>query len=415
MSMSFTSGFRMARTVLAAAAALGLLASSAAAAMAGPTRPHPKSPGVRRVCAVTTRPGIMSCMALLRTDIRSRRQAVYGRRAPSGFGYGPSALRAAYKLPSATNGVGQTVAVVDAFNNPKAVANLATYRKAWGEPACDAATGAGCLTVVNQSGQASPLPRNAGTTGWATEESLDLDMVSAICPNCHIILVEADTPSQVNLGTGVNSAIALGADYVSNSYGGKQSTSDPGNDAMYYQHPGIAITASAGDNGYGVIYPAASQYVTSVGGTSLYHLKTGSRAWTEYAWDGTGSGCAKYEAKPSWQTDKGCTRRTDNDVAAVADPFTGVAVYDTYDEFGWTEVGGTSASSPIIASVYALAGPPAAGTYPASYPYAHTGDLYDVTTGVNGFCKRVYLCEAEKGYDGPTGWGTPHGTGAFTP
>ena len=305
------------------------------------------------------------------------------------------------------------MAVVDAFNDPKAVANLATYRKAWKEPACDTSTGAGCLTVVNQNGQARPLPKNAGSTGWATEESLDVDMVSAVCPNCHIILVEADTASQVNLGTGVNTAIALGARFVSNSYGGKQGTDDPANDAAYYQHPGIVITAAAGDNGYGVIYPAASQYVTSVGGTSLYHVKSGGRPWTEYVWNGSGSGCARYEAKPSWQTDKGCARRTDNDVAAVADPFTGVAVYDTYDEFGWTEVGGTSASSPIIASVYALAGTPAAGTYPASYPYAHTSGLFDGINGADGVCIRLYLCEGRNGYDGPTGWGTPNGVAAF--
>jgi subtilase family serine protease len=413
--MAVASQSRMTRAALAAAAALTLLASSATAAVAGPAGHSPTAAGVRRACAITTRPGVMSCMALVRTDIRSRSQAAYGRRAPKGDGYGPSALRNAYKLPSTTNGAGQTVAVVDAYNDPKAVANLATYRKAWGEPACDTTTGAGCLSVVNQDGQASPLPKKAGSTGWATEESLDVDMVSAVCPNCRIILVEANTPSQVNLGTGVNAAIALGAGYVSNSYGGKQSTSDPSNDAAYYNHPGVVITAAAGDNGYGVIYPAASQYVTSVGGTSLYHFSSGGRAWTEYAWDGTGSGCAKYEAKPSWQTDKGCTRRTDNDVAAVADPFTGVAVYDTYDEFGWTEVGGTSASSPIIASVYALAGAPAAGTYPASYPYAHTAGLYDVTTGINGACKKIYLCEAKKGYDGPTGWGTPDGIGAFIP
>jgi subtilase family serine protease len=414
--MAVASQSRVTRAAFAAAAALTLLASSATAAAAGTAGHSATAAGVRRACAITTRPGVMSCMALVRTDIRSRSQAAYGRRAPKGDGYGPSALRNAYKLPSTTNGAGQTVAVVDAYNDPKAVANLATYRRAWGEPACDTTTGAGCLSVVNQDGQASPLPKKAGFTGWATEESLDVDMVSAICPNCHIILVEANTPSQVNLGTGVNAAIALGAGYVSNSYGGKQSTADPSNDAAYYNHPGVAITAAAGDNGYGVIYPAASQYVTSVGGTSLYHFSSGGgRAWTEYAWDGTGSGCARYEAKPSWQTDKGCTRRTDNDVAAVADPFTGVAVYDTYDEFGWTEVGGTSAATPIIASAYALAGPPAAGTYPASYPYAHTGDLYDVTTGINGACKKIYLCEARKGYDGPTGWGTPHGIGAFTP
>jgi subtilase family serine protease len=354
-------------------------------------------------------------MALIRSDRSQRSQAAFGRNAPSEDGYGPSALRNAYNLPSLTAGAGQTVAVVDAYDNPTAVSDLAHYREAWGEAACDASTGAGCLTKVNQNGQASPLPKKAGKTGWATEESLDVDMVSAICPNCHIILVETSAPTTADLGTGVNSAVGLGAGFVSNSYGGKQSKNDPSYDTEYYQHPGIAVTVSAGDDGYGVSYPAASQYVTSVGGTTLYKLKSGKRAWTEYVWDGTGSGCSKYEAKPSWQTDEGCENRTDNDVAAVADPYTGVAVYDTYDEYGWLEVGGTSVSSPIIASVFALAGTPAAGSYPSSYPYAHTHDLYDIKVGVNGECtKHFYLCEGEVGYDGPTGWGTPDGTAAFT-
>lgn len=406
-------GGKRARQALVMVAALGLAASSAATAVAGQGGSRPASSGVRRACAVTTRPGVMSCMALIRSGVRQRSQAAFGANAPSGSGYGPSSLRSAYKLPSTTAGAGQTVAVVDAYDDPDAVANLATYRKAWGEPPCDASTGAGCVTKVNQNGQASPLPKKAGSTGWATEESLDVDMVSAICPNCHILLVEANTPTQLDLGAGVNSAVELGAVYVSNSYGGKQNKNDPTYDTEFYQHPGVVITASAGDDGYGVIYPAASQYVTSVGGTSLYNFTSGKRAWTEYAWDGTGSGCSKFEAKPSWQQDKGCAKRTDNDVAAVADPFTGVAVYDTYDEEGWTEVGGTSASSPIIASVYALAGPPAAGTYPASYPYAHPKNLYDITAGINGICTKIYLCEAGPGYDGPTGLGTPKGIAAF--
>jgi subtilase family serine protease len=412
MSMTSFRGNR-ARQALAVVAALGLAASSAATAAASQAGSRPAGSGVRRACAVTTRPGVVSCMALIRSGVRQRSQAAFGTNAPSGYGYGPSSLRSAYKLPSTTAGAGQTVAVVDAYDDPDAVANLATYRKAWGEPACDATTGAGCLTKVNQNGQASPLPKKAGSTGWATEESLDVDMVSAICPNCRILLVEASAPTQVDLGAGVNSAVNLGAVYVSNSYGGKQNKNDPSYDPEYYQHPGVVITASAGDDGYGVIYPAASQYVTSVGGTSLYHFTSGKRAWTEYAWDGTGSGCSKFEAKPSWQKDTGCAKRTDNDVAAVADPFTGVAVYDTYDEDGWTEVGGTSASSPIIASVYALAGPPQPGTYPASYPYAHTKNLYDITVGINGTCTTIYLCQAGPGYDGPTGWGTPKGTAAF--
>jgi hypothetical protein len=175
----------------------------------------------------------------------------------------------------------------------------------------------------------------------------------------------------------------------------------------------VAVTASAGDSGFGVEYPAASRYVTAAGGTSL-STAANSRGWSETVWNGTGSGCSADDAKPSWQTDTGCSRRTNNDVAAVADPNTGVAIYNTYSEGGWLEVGGTSASSPIIASTYALAGTPTAGSYPSSYPYAHTANLYDVTTGSDGSCSPAYLCTGQAGYDGPTGLGTPHGTAAFS-
>ena len=405
---------RVIRATLVAGVALALAGSSAGAATASG---HAAAAAhVRRACAVRYRAGVMSCMALIRTDVRQRSAASIGGAKPVGFGYGPPALQSAYSLPSATAGVGETVAVVDAYNDPTAVSDLATYRSSWGLPACDTATGAGCLSVVNQNGASSPLPRNSNASGWATEESLDVDMVSAICPNCHIYLVEANTPTVVNLGTGVNAAVSLGAEFVSNSYGGSQGKNDPTFDTSYYEHAGVAVTVSAGDSGYGVSYPAASQFVTSVGGTTLRKAAATARGWRETVWSGSGSGCAHVnEAKPSWQTDSGCANRTDNDVAAVANPSTGVAVYDTYDQFGWLEVGGTSVSSPIIASVYALAGPPAAGTFPSSYPYANTSALNDVTQGSDGFfCTPAYLCHAEVGYDGPTGLGTPNGTAAFT-
>ena len=370
----------------------------------------------RRACAVTTVPGRDACMVLIRTNVQHRSQNSLGAdAAPVGDGYGPSSLQSAYVLPSSTAGSGQTVAVVDAYDDPNAASDLATYRSDWGLPAC----GTGCFSKVNQNGAASPLPSAAGSTGWDVEESLDIDMVSAICPLCHIILVEVSSPSTANLGTGVNSALSLGASYVSNSYGGSESSSDNSYDASYYNHPGKAIVASAGDNGYGVSYPAASADVVSVGGTSL-STASNSRGWTETVWgssaggEGTGSGCSADSSKPSWQTDTGCTRRTDNDVAAVADPNTGLAVYDTYSQGGWLEVGGTSASSPIVASVYALAGTPASGTYPGSYIYQHTSNLFDVTSGADGSCSPAYLCTGEVGYDGPTGWGTPDGTTAFS-
>jgi subtilase family serine protease len=393
---------RVSRILVAVAATalmvFGLaLAPTMAQASAGASAGH----NYKHACGLPA-PGHATCLVLYRTDKPS------GPKGPSGFGYGPSDLQSAYNLPSSTTGSGQTVALVDAYDDPNIVSDVATYRSAWGLPAC----GAGCFSVVNQNGAASPLPPTEPSgQDWDLEESLDVDMVSAICPLCHIILVETDSNSFTDLGTGVDAAVSLGAGYVSNSYGAGDFSGEASLDT-YYNHPGVAVTASAGDDGYGVEYPAASQYVTAVGGTTL-NTETGGRGWTETVWPGTGSGCSAYEPKPSWQTDTGCSDRTNNDVSAVADPNTGVAVYDTYTFSGWVEVGGTSASSPLIASVFALAGTPASGTYPSSYIYQHTSDLYDVTSGSNGTCSPAYLCTAEPGYDGPTGWGTPDGTAAF--
>jgi N-acetylneuraminic acid mutarotase len=234
-------------------------------------------------------------------------------------------------------------------------------------------------------------------------------MVSAICPSCKILLVEADDNFPNNLGTAVNQAVAQGAKYVSNSYGGAEGSDEGQSDDAYYHHPGVAITASTGDDGFGVEYPAASPYVTAVGGTSLAKDTSTGRGWTEAAWSGAGSGCSALEAKPSFQTDSGCANRAVADVSAVADPSTGVAVYFG----GWTVAGGTSVAAPIIASVYALAGTPVAGSEPVSYPYGHTSALNDVTSGSNGSCSPAYLCTGGAGYDGPTGLGTPDGLDAF--
>jgi subtilase family serine protease len=236
-------------------------------------------------------------------------------------------------------------------------------------------------------------------------------MVSAVCPKCHILLVEASTATFTNLGAAVNTAARLGANAISNSYGGGESSFDPSWDTSYFNHPGIAITASSGDSGYGVEYPAASRFVTAVGGTSLTKASN-TRGWSETAWSGAGSGCSNYDSKPSWQTDGGCGNRTVADVSADADPNTGVAVYDTYHSSGWLVFGGTSVASPIVASVYALAGNASTLTY-ASHAYANIASLNDVTSGSNGSCGGSYLCTAGVGYDGPTGLGTPNGVGAF--
>jgi subtilase family serine protease len=324
-------------------------------------------------------------------------------------GYTPCDLQSAYNVVNSTGGVGQTVAIVDAFNDPNAESDLAVYRSQFGLPACTTANG--CFKKVNQNGVQGSYPRN--NVGWSEEISLDLDMVSAICPNCHILLVEATSNSNANLAAAVDTAVHLGATEVSNSYGGSESSTETSADT-HYNHPGVAITASSGDSGFIVEYPAASPFVTAVGGTHLVRASN-SRGWTETAWSGAGSGCSAFEAQPSWQNIPNitahCSRRAVADVSAVADPNTGVDVYDSYRESGWLVFGGTSVASPIIASVYALAGNASTVNY-GSFPYSHTSSLNDVTSGSTSNCGND-LCTAGPGWDGPTGLGTPNGTGGF--
>ncbi len=375
--------------------------------------------GVRQVCPVPSRAGQMQCMALIRTDTRHRLGAAPDQAVS---GYGPADLQGAYDLAAVASagGAGKTVAVVDAYNDPDAVGDLKAYRAHYGLSACNAGTGAGCVTKVNEQGASSPLP--AANVSWAAEESVDLDMVSAICPNCHILLVEATTNGLGDLGIADNTAVSLGAVFVSDSWDGAEFPAESFYDNVYFNHPGVAISVASGNLGYGTGWPSASQYVTSVGGTTLNADPGSARGWAETVWDGTGAGCSAADPKPAWQTTddtapSGCLNRTENDVAAVANPKTGVAAYDTYHSPGWSVMGGTSVATPIITSVYALAGTPAPGTYPASYPYqsGSKAALNDVTSGSDGSCEtgRQYLCHAGPGYDGPTGLGTPDGTAAF--
>src|SRR6185312_10052206 len=239
-------------------------------------------------------------------------------------GYFPADLQSAYKLPSSTAGAGQTVAIVDAFDDPAAESDLGVYRSQFGLPACTTANG--CFRKVGQTGTTS-LPRK--NASWAEEISLDVDMVSATCPLCHILLVEANSNSFANLGAAVNTAARLGATAISNSYGGSDA-SDSTNGA-FYNHPGVAVTASSGDGGFGVEYPASSSFVVAVGGTSLRKAAGTTRGWTESAWSGAGSGCSAFNtAIPSAASfNTGCARRAVADVSAVADPNTGVAVFDS--------------------------------------------------------------------------------------
>ncbi len=338
-------------------------------------------------------------------------------------GYSPEDLRKAYKLPSTTAGSGQTVAIVDAYDDPRAEADLNTYRSQYAIPSCT--TASGCFRKVNQHGASSPRP--GPSAEWSEEISLDLDMVSAICPNCHILLVEAETASSEDLAAGVNEAVALGATEVSNSYGSV--VGEEKEVVSAYDHPGVPITVAAGDEGYRVEEPADYPQVIAVGGTSLLPASN-KRGWKETVWYGTetnekgepevygtGSGCSN-QPKPTWQTDTGCAFRTNNDIAAVADQNTPVSTYDTYKtETEWNLEGGTSVSTPIVAAAMALS-----NSYTRSFVGAHAlyvdallgeNPFNEVTEGSNGKCappaSHAYLCTAESGYDGPSGLGTLNG------
>ena len=324
-------------------------------------------------------------------------------------GFAPADLRTAYLLPPTSAGSGQTVAIVDAYDDPSAESDLSVYRSNYQIPACTA--GNGCFRKVSQTGTTAYPPADQG---WAREISLDLDMVSAICPNCHILLVEAKTSEAFDLAAAENEAATLGATEISNSFAEPTKPSS----LTAYDHPGIPIAAAAGDSKYGVEWPAASPHVIAVGGTSL-KPPSGRGGWIETVWEKTGSGCSK-EPKPTWQTDSGCAGRTNNDVAGVADPNTPVSVYDTYltGSSPWLLLGGTSVSTPIVASAMALASPytrsfdGAEGLYlQAAYSY---GGFDDVLSGLNGVCGS-YLCEAGPGYDGPSGLGTLRGVPEVPP
>jgi subtilase family serine protease len=381
------------RTFAAAAGAAALLV------MSGPAAAAPTSH--KRVCGQPSAEHA-ACFAEVVTNAQTAKPLAKPR-ASTPSGLFPADLHSAYGLPS-TGGAGQTIAIVDAYDDPTAEADLGVYRSQFGLGSCTTANG--CFRKVNQTGGTTPPRTDAG---WAEEISLDVDMASAICPNCKILLVEATSASLADLGTAVNTAASLGATQISNSYGGGEFSTETSAES-YYNHPGVAITASSGDAGYGVEFPAASRYVTAVGGTTLTRSST-ARGWSETAWAGAGSGCSLYVPKPAWQHDAGCARRTVADVSAVANPSTGVAVYDStryQGSSGWLVFGGTSVSAPIIAGVYALA-----GNQPLSFTYANSASLFDVTSGSNGSCGGSYLCTALPGYDGPTGLGTPNGAGAF--
>jgi len=446
------SGFALRRSAQAIAAVLGLTALLALAApsyaswkrvLAHRSKTHPyfacaahrstrchlivdptrgsRHNGPVRAGAITAAPDLETSPALKGSGVEG--------------GFSPADILQAYNLRSASEagGATQTVAVVDAFDDPEAEADMNTFRGHYGLATCTSASG--CFRKINEYGGTS---HPATSTEWSEEISLDLDMVSAVCPKCHVLLVEAESESSADLAQAEEEAVAQGATEVTNSYGSPVD-SEPSNATIRaaYDHPGIPITVAAGDEGYAVEEPADYPHVIAVGGTALVPetvTKSKPRGWGETVWYdpeggeilGTGSGCST-EPKPSWQKDAGCFGRTNNDVAVVADQNTPVSSYDTYCgkregqidicNHPWMLEGGTSVGAPIVAAAMALS-----NSYTRSFDGAHalyidsklnTGAFNEVTEGSDGTCTPpaidAYLCTAEKGYDGPSGLGTLNG------
>jgi len=350
--------------------------------------------------------GRFTCKARVRTD-------EHGRITPSvtPAGLGPADLAAAYKL-NANKTSTATVAIVDAFHYPNVESDLASYRTQFGLPPCTKANG--CLKVVNQNG-GTTLPTALSPAGddWTVEAALDLDMVSAACPTCKILYVEANDDTSNGLFVGQNGAASIaGVVAISDSWGGPSDGTDLTEDTNFFTHTAaISTFVASGDNGNtGATpdYPSTSKKVIGVGGTTLTKTTANSRGFTEGAWSGAGSSCSTLETKPSFQSvvpAAACGKRAASDVSAVADPNTGLAVFNK-DAGGFIVVGGTSAASPFVAGVFARYGITPTGD--ASFPYAHTTQFFDVTTGSNGSCTSA-LCKATTGWDGPTGIGTPNG------
>jgi len=396
---------------LATAIAVLVCSSMIAFAPAGPSWGAPKAAAPRPIhmaCGGKLRVNMVRCFAEWKAGVARMAVRAGAVVTPPGFGYGPADIAAAYQLDT-TMGAGQTVAIVDAFDNPRIAANLAAFRSAYGLPPCGAAKG--CFRKVNQrGGKVAPQP----DPGWGVEIALDVQAVSAACPLCKILLVEADYPDLLDMGKAVNTAVRLGANVVSNSYGADEAGPmfDIGN--RFYTHPGVAQVASSGDYGFGpASFPAVWGGVIGAGGTTLTQPTPG--VWTEQAWSGAGSGCSAWIDKPAWQHDGHCLMRTVADVSAVADPNTGFAVYDTFGlgpSNGWIQVGGTSLSSPLIAGMIGLAGNGAQMDTP-QHIYDNSSGLYDVVGGTNGYCGGDYLCRGKVGYDGPTGMGSPRGVSAL--
>jgi subtilase family serine protease len=404
--------------VVLAATAPASVASSDAAMRTPAHAPTPPPIARMRAACPNAPAGYVRCFALYRPQTSVNRAIAAGvaGQASRPIGLTPKEIEAAYRLPINRNSH-QTVAVSIAYNTPRLAKYLAVYRRYFGLPPCTVKSG--CFRQVNQRGKASPLPPSGVGSGWDLEATLDVSMISVACPHCKIVVVEGFDPSFGNMARTEDAAAGLGAEVISNSYGGREN----GYALVYakaYHHPGHTIVVSAGDYGYTAAnFPADLSTVTAAGGTILARAHT-KRGWWERAWldlfngGAGGSGCSAYVSKPPWQHDPHCPGRTVSDVSAVA---SNIPIYNK-DYGGWITVGGTSVAAPLIAGIYGLAGN--ASVIPLGYAYSHRRDLFDVTHGNNALfvpaylaCGNDYLCVAKKGYDAPTGLGTPDGIGAF--
>lgn len=379
----------------------------------------------KKVCGIPAK-GYAQCHS--RVNVDNNGTPLASSIPPTGS-YGPVQFHTAYNLPCTPNGnpqsicpqpgnfSNQVIAIVAAYSNPTVENDLNVYSSQYGLPSCTQTNG--CLTVVNQYGGTTLPPLNES---WAMEISLDVQIAHAICQTCKILLVETNSNYLSDLATGANTAASLGATVISNSYGTSEWSGETSWDS-YYNHPGIAVTASSGDSGYGSMYPAASTSVIAVGGTTL-NIYTDNTYANESVWNGTGSGCSTYEGVSSWQntvsnwSQTNCiNKRAITDVSAVADPNTGAAIYNStpYNgQTGWWQLGGTSLASPLIASIYALTGGIPTGMNASSIPYSsfNPENSHDIVNGSNGTCGTI-MCNAIVGYDGPSGLGTPNGVSGF--
>lgn len=391
-----------ARAALGAVAAVLMMSGPAPAA---PPRlvPDVRAPGAPATAAVCSR-GPIRCFAhVLTTPDGEIAAAAAPLATPPGLG--PAQIQSAYQIdPSRAKPA--TVAIVDAYGYANLESDLAVYRAQFGLPPCTRASG--CLAIVNQNGATSPLPpESPPDDDWSEETALDVDMISAACPSCKIIVVQASDTSPLNMFTANNTAAALRPTVISDSWGFATAMGDDvSTGEPFFDHPGIAQFVASGDKGYdeggmGATYPSTSAHTISVGGTSLVKAAN-ARGWIETAWASGGSSCSFSVPRPAYQTSTACQFRAASDIAAVGDPATGVAVYDTRVG-GWVVVGGTSAASPLVASLFASIG---RGDITAAQLAQSTSALFDVTSGSNGTCGTI-LCNATTGWDGPTGFGTP--------